>query len=402
VKAFRSGTHRAAAPEATVERVGRLMPVLGITRVANVTGLDSVGIPVVMVCRPNSRSLAVSQGKGLTLTAARASGLMEAAEGYHAERITLPLKLASYNELRFTHAVTDPAVLARLSTSAFHGDLRLLWIEGWDAVAGTAVWLPYESVHTDFTLPLPPGSGCFPLTGNGLASGNHRLEAMSHALAEVIERDADALWEIAGPEAWTRTRLDLGSVDDPACCEVLDRLDGAGVSVAAWETTSDLGVAAFRCVILDRSVNPVRPLGPNQGTGCHPSRGVALLRALTEAVQSRLTGIAGSRDDLRRSRYAALQDLDALEVLQAGLAAPGPRRDFRDAPDWEGNTFEEDLLWMLGRLSAAGLHQVLAVDLTRPGLEIPVVRVVVPGLESSPHVPGYLPGLRARTAAGIA
>jgi ribosomal protein S12 methylthiotransferase accessory factor YcaO len=31
-----------------------LAPVMGITRVANVTGLDSVGIPVVMVCRPNS------------------------------------------------------------------------------------------------------------------------------------------------------------------------------------------------------------------------------------------------------------------------------------------------------------------------------------------------------------
>ena len=65
LKALRRGTHRSASLNATLKRVLRLAPVMGITRVANVTGLDSVGIPVVMVCRPNSRSVAVSQGKGI-------------------------------------------------------------------------------------------------------------------------------------------------------------------------------------------------------------------------------------------------------------------------------------------------------------------------------------------------
>jgi YcaO-like protein with predicted kinase domain len=78
---------------------------MGITRIANVTGLDSVGIPVVMVCRPNSRSVAVSQGKGIDLGSAHASGLMEAAELYHAETITLPMRLATYEELRYQHNV---------------------------------------------------------------------------------------------------------------------------------------------------------------------------------------------------------------------------------------------------------------------------------------------------------
>ena len=67
------------------------MPTMGITRIANITGLDRLGIPVVMVCRPNSRSIAVSQGKGLTLDAAKASGLMESVETFHAESITRPL-----------------------------------------------------------------------------------------------------------------------------------------------------------------------------------------------------------------------------------------------------------------------------------------------------------------------
>lgn len=60
---------------------------MGITRVADVTGLDRIGIPVVMVCRPNARSLAVSQGKGIDIEAATVSGLMESVELYHAEHI---------------------------------------------------------------------------------------------------------------------------------------------------------------------------------------------------------------------------------------------------------------------------------------------------------------------------
>ncbi|KYF86628.1 hypothetical protein BE20_00300 [Sorangium cellulosum] len=99
-KGYLAGTHRQVPPEETLRRVRRLMPVMGITRIANVTGLDNIGIPVVMVCRPNSRSLSVSQGKGLDLPTAQASGLMESVEAYHAERIDLPLKLASYEELR--------------------------------------------------------------------------------------------------------------------------------------------------------------------------------------------------------------------------------------------------------------------------------------------------------------
>jgi ribosomal protein S12 methylthiotransferase accessory factor YcaO len=91
-KILRRGTHRSQNLDQTLKRVLRLAPVMGITRIANVTGLDQIGIPVVMVCRPNSRSVAVSQGKGIDLPSARASGLMEATELYHAETITFPLR----------------------------------------------------------------------------------------------------------------------------------------------------------------------------------------------------------------------------------------------------------------------------------------------------------------------
>src|SRR5438552_16891661 len=147
-KVVTRGTHRSQSLAQTIDRVWRLAPVMGITRVANVTGLDVVGIPVVMVSRPNSRSVAVSQGKGIDLASARASGLMEAVELYHAETSTLPLRLATYEELRYQHNVVNVDELPQTSGSCFHPNLRLLWREGRELLNGQYVFVPYEMVHT--------------------------------------------------------------------------------------------------------------------------------------------------------------------------------------------------------------------------------------------------------------
>jgi YcaO-like protein with predicted kinase domain len=399
-KTFTEGTHRLVDPGSTVTRVLRLAPVMGITRVANITGLDEVGIPVVMVCRPNSRSLAVSQGKGLTLAAAKASGLMESVEAYHAERIVLPLKLATYEELRYTHTVIDVEQLPRLSVSLFHPNLRLLWIEGYDLLRDERVWVPYELVHTDYTLPLPAGSGCFPLTSNGLASGNHLLEAASHAICEAVERDSTTLWHLQSDDAQRQTCVDLSLVDDDACRDVLRRYEMSGIAVAAWETTTDVRIPSFACTIVSQSQDPFRPLYATSGMGCHPSRSIALLRALTEAAQSRLTMIAGSRDDAVRRRYELSQSPDFAERSRDTVCEDVPHRRFDRAPTWESDDFEDDIAWELDRLAGAGIKRVVLVDLTKPEFGLPVVRVVIPGLEGTDHAPGYVAGPRGRALPG--
>ena len=53
-------------PEATLARIQPLLQHIGITRLANVTYLDEIGIPVYQAIRPNAKTLSVSQGKGLT------------------------------------------------------------------------------------------------------------------------------------------------------------------------------------------------------------------------------------------------------------------------------------------------------------------------------------------------
>ena len=393
-KQYFHGTHRTCAPEETLARLRPLLTPLGITRIANVTGLDRTGIPVVMVCRPNARSVAVSQGKGLTLAAAKVSGVMEALEVWHAEHIVRPLKLATFDELRAEHRVADAARLPRSRNSRFTTGMRLLWIEGDDLLGSGQVWVPYELVSADFTLPFPPGSGCFQANTNGLASGNHRLEAISHGLCEVIERDARTLWRQRSPGAQAGMAVDPHSVDDAECRSVMEQYRRAGLEVRIWEVTSDVGIATFVCLLVGGDEDDA---DPEFGSGCHPARHIALLRALTEAGQARNTWIAGARDDYFPHLYTRAARASRRASCTRLLESSAQPRAYAHAPTFESSSIDGDLRWMLARLRAAGIDQVIAVDLTRDAVGVPVVRVIVPGLEGAMNEADgeYAPGPRA-------
>jgi YcaO-like protein with predicted kinase domain len=396
-KSFRRGTHRVVAPEQTLARILPLMGAMGITRVATITGLDVIGIPVVAVTRPNSRSIAVAQGKGLDLTAAKVSGLMESIENYHAEHIRAPLRLATWGELQ-RDGCLDIERLPRVAGGSLHLGSRMLWLEAHEVFTNESLWVPFEVVHTDYTLPLPTCSGALMVNDSGVASGNDPLEATSHAICELVERDALTLFRFEGTPAQASRRLELSSVDDPACVSVLERFERADVAVAAWDITSDVGIPAFFCTILDREHGHFRALGPSSGSGCHPSREIALLRALTEAAQTRLTIISGSRDDIGLATYHRGQDRAVLAETANLLAASADAdaRRFADVPSHAADTLHEDVSWELSRLRAVGIEQVAVIDLSLPEFQIPVVRVVIPGLEGMHDAPGFTPGARAR------
>ena len=394
-KRYERGTHRAVSPAETVASMRPFLCELGITRVANVTGLDVVDIPTVMVVRPNGRSLSVHQGKGVDLDAARASGIMEATEHHLAEHIDRPLLLATARELEQGRPVIDVSKLPGF-VRAFGPHEQIMWIEGEDLAKHTPLWVPYELVHLNLTLPLPPRHGFFPLGSNGLASGNNHIEALIHGLCELIERDALALFYQESMEAQASRRVDASTVDDEVCVELLERYRRAAVDVGIWDVTSDLGVASFLCMVVDREYDPFRPMAAARGSGSHPDRVIALARALTEAAQSRLTRIAGSRDDLRPDHLVAERAEESAALARAQLGSPvASMRRYEDIPTRRHDSLDEDLDWLQAQLEAWGMPQVVGVDLSRPGLPCSVMRVLVPGLEGVSEAPGYRPGKRA-------
>lgn len=376
-KGYVMGTHRTRSPRQTLEDYARFMPMMGITRLANLTGLDSIGLPVYIAIRPNSRSLATSLGKGFDADSAKASALMESIETWHAEHIEHSLRWDSYWSLAKTSAVVNVAELPRYQGRELRLDHPCLWIEGYDIMRQCPVWVPYEAATLN-CVSAPGHASTFCVSTNGLASGNHLLEAIVHGLCEVIERDAETLWRLTDD----LRQLDLTTVDDPASAQTLALLDRAGVRAAAWNLTTDLGIPVYGCAILESPDQPSgRGLGVYYGFGCHLSPDVALMRALSEAVQTRLTYISGSRDDFFRDEYEQATDEDLLRGIWEEISNPPSLESLAAQVSLATESFEEDIAVLLSALGKAGVKSAVVVNLTRPEIGIPVVKVVVPGLE---------------------
>jgi ribosomal protein S12 methylthiotransferase accessory factor len=254
--------------------------------------------------------------------------------------------------------------------------------------------VPWNSV---FMVPSPMRAArqFLAMTTNGLASGNHILEAIAAALYEVIERDAISCTHHA--EMMTGKlvpRVDLDGSDHPVIKDLMARFRRAGIEPLLFDRTSDLGVPVFECIVYDREL---RHVGLGRGYGCHLDPVVAASRALTEGVQGRTIIIAGSRDDFFQRDLRAVQLADADAEIARMEARPQGRRLDHYA-NRSTASFEGDVSILLAALRSAGLEQAIALDLTKPEIGVPVVRVVVPGLESL-HIEFYAAGPRARAHA---
>ena len=184
--------------------------------------------------------------------------------------------------------------------------------------------MPHELVTADYTHPAPAGSGFFQATTNGLASGNHWLEAVLHGLYEVVERDAIALWRAGGARARDAAGGGAGQRrrrgEHRGCWRATGRPRS---SVRVWDVTSDIALPCF--VALAVAPGGVDGVEPELGSGCHADRDVALARALSEAAQARLTRISGARDDFAPESFgddakAERQEMAAAVAARAGAA----------------------------------------------------------------------------------
>jgi ribosomal protein S12 methylthiotransferase accessory factor len=393
-KSYTEGTHRSRSPEETLNRVQRYFPIFGITRVANITGLDTIGIPVVIVVRPNSKSLSVSQGKGASLVAAKVSGIMESIEGYHAETLDIETRFLSHDELRIHHRTVDLQMLPVNRERPLPPDLKIPWVRGRDVMSGVDIWIPYEMVHLDYTDAVVFNSGYFLSDSNGLASGNCLIEAVNHGLCEVIERDGLTLWSLKDKRERDLCSLDLSSVDDPGCAALIQKFKDQNIDVAVWDITSDIAVPAYCCKILQSGQGA--GIRPAMGAGCHPCKAIALSRALTEAAQSRLTFISGSRDDQLRDLYKHQLDGSELALWRSEIDAVEGKMNYADREEYKGTYLEDDLEWILAQLRKAKIGNAVYIDLTKPEFSIPVVKVVIPGLECHTMAERRIPGRRAQ------
>lgn len=384
-------THRSRPIAITLSGLERCAGLAGITRLCDVTGLDRIGLPVVMAVRPLSRSLSVWQGKSATIDGAKVSGLMEAIETFCAEAPPRSLIAAARRDLE----PEDVRWLNKDLRSQQQNQLlnRIGWLRGYDLIAGREVLVPRGMVG--HAMSVRSRAGHLDLFGtNGLASGNDLVEAVLHGLCELIERDAETIWNVAVRSQRRPVSIDLATIDDPLCVEAVSRFVAADVSVTVYDAMSDIGVPCFIAVI-DDAEQAAPKFGQFLGAGCHPVPAVALFRALSEAAQSRLTAIVGAREDLVSANYHLAGLLNPIFTF---TETPRISRRFDACSGFASTDVGEDLRWVIGQMKKAGVRHAVAVDLTNETIGVPVVRVMAPELENYRHRSADMQGRRAVSA----
>jgi thioglycine synthase len=389
------GVHRTVAPAQTWQRIRGILGRIGVTRMCDITGLDRIGIPTFSCVRPTAQrfSVTVTCGKGLRPIDAKVGAAMEAIEYYCAEQTDQACIVGRVDELR--GRAVDPVDLLLPEWAEKVSSSCLQWLEGWDLVADAPTWVPANAVF----FPYEPRQWpyLFRPNTNGLASGNTLEEAICHALAELIERDA---WSIACARLRTAQceRISYPSLDPrsvpPEAARLMEAFRKAGVELYVRVITSDVGVPVFYASSIEKQDDT--HFLAHEGMGAHPDATVALLRAITEVAQSRAADIQGSREDLTFWRARALKQLNGGEWI----FQESDRITFDEINTRETADVMDDIRYMLSRLGERGLRQVVAVDLTRSELGIPVVRVVLPGLEVLSIDPWRI-GARIRGELGI-
>lgn len=365
----------------------------GITRVARHTGLDDIGIPVWCAYTPNSRSIVIAQGKGLTDLDARVSTVMEALERAVAGEPFVKLVYASSSRLQAMGCEVDRlSCLTAVHKHDLGPDDETEWVAGVNILSGGEIHVPFEAVVLDRTR-----DARYWMSSDGLASGNNAEEAIFHGVLERIERDAYVLWQVGREADLYAGCVDPRGFGDGALNELIDKIEASGLALRLFDITSDIAIPCFTAMLgpgepvlaprkfrggtvlcRDRDIRLIEVTG---GTGAHPLPVRAAIRAVTEAVQSRLTHISGARDDISPATFSRSLPPLMRRAFDAVAAPPAVLH-----PDGAAGGRQQDLTHLLQHvldaLRSRGIASVITVRLSDDTLPFSVVKVVIPELEN--------------------
>jgi ribosomal protein S12 methylthiotransferase accessory factor len=310
----------------------------------------------------------VSIGIGLTTVQSRVSAVMESIEAWHAENPRLETAVRS--PARDLGLPYDVRALNLADRSPLTDRVVLDWVTGSGLRAGAPCLVPFDTILLDFTRQTSSWADLlFRPSSNGLASGNTLLESTLHALLEVVERDC--ICDLTRTPPARRRYVDPATSTHPDTLAVLEALLAAGCQVEVSDITNNIGIPCFTARILSPDVPQVCG-----GFGCHVDPGIAVGRAMTEAVQSRLALISGARDDIAAEAYRTVAPRSRLRSMDLPTepipAYPCPADD---------GDLGAVLRSCAARVEAVTGVEPFAVDLTHDDIGIPVAKVFAPGLE---------------------
>lgn len=386
------GTHRVIAPEKTIENNENKLITAGITRIADITDLDRIGLPVFTAIRPTAEDGAISiyGGKGITKDHAKASAMMEGFERYSAEKQEDDETIIStVDEISTKGEYIDPKTL-NLPQKYEKEDISqipLEWNLATDIISNKDYYVPSNAVFHPYTHDNNIQS-FFKSNTNGLASGNILEEAILHGMFEVIERDAWSIFELTHKNY---SQINLDTIESELINNTIEKFESNGIKIKLMDFTADIKVPTIAASADDTVTKDAGLLTLGMGTHLDPE--IAVLRALTEVAQSRATQINGAREDTVRADFAREAGYERMKrINKYYFRQEEDQVDFRDIENKSTTSINEDIEIVKDELIANDIKHILYTDLTRPELDISVVRVIIPEMELyaiDPNRAGY-------------
>lgn len=386
------GTHRVIAPEKTIENNENKLITAGITRIADITDLDRIGLPVFTAIRPTAEDGAISiyGGKGITKDHAKASAMMEGFERYSAEKQEDDETIIStVDEISTKGEYIDPKTL-NLPQKYEKEDISqipLEWNLATDIISNKDYYVPSNAVFHPYTHDNNIQS-FFKSNTNGLASGNILEEAILHGMFEVIERDAWSIFELTHKNY---SQINLDTIESELINNTIEKFESNGIKIKLMDFTADIKVPTIAASADDTVTKDAGLLTLGMGTHLDPE--IAVLRALTEVAQSRATQINGAREDTVRADFAREAGYERMKRINKYYFRQEEEQvDFRDIENKSTTSINEDIEIVKDELIANDIKHILYTDLTRPELDISVVRVIIPEMELyaiDPNRAGY-------------
>jgi oxazoline/thiazoline synthase len=332
-----------------------------------------------------------SFGKGSTAEQGEASALMEAIERYSGIfqgdeiRVTrrfadfpagdaiLPNDVLLFSDAQYRQAQPPTSALDEVMPMPrpFDPSAKIEWSPVWSLRDQRFKYLPTSLLYFFYR---GPGYQ-YHADSNGCAAGNTLAEAIVQGFLELVERDAYAIWWY---NRLQQAEVDLGEFDDPYIRDLKLQLANTGRRLWVLDVTNDLGIPSF--VTIAHWTENAREF-VEFGSGAHFDARIAALRAITELNQFLSIGLMGARNQNPSSQVSnsgspapfRLQDYPYLTPNGAALVRPDPGSKFGQLDT------REQVRACVEVAKRAGLD-FLVLDQTRPDIEVPVVRVIVPGL----------------------
>ncbi|MBQ6350554.1 MAG: YcaO-related McrA-glycine thioamidation protein [Methanobrevibacter sp.] len=375
------GTHRIIAPSKTIEINQDKLKKAGITRIADITDLDRIGLPIYTAIRPTAEEGAISiyGGKGISKDHAKASAMMEGFERYSAERqdsdetiIATPNEIGRYGDYIDPKSLNLPKNFEKKDIS----DINLEWSKSKDIISGNEYYIPTNAIFHPYASDSNAES-LFKSNTNGLASGNILDEAILHGMLEVIERDAWSIFELTHKNY---AQIDIESIESELILDIINKFESEGIKIKLMDFTADIKIPTIAASADDTITKDAGLLTLGMGTHLDPE--VAILRALTEVAQSRATQINGAREDTVRADFAREAGYERMKRINKYYFKDEEEKIcLSDIENKSTSSITKDIEIVKNELIANDIEKILYVDLTRPEIDVSVVRVVIPEME---------------------